>query len=140
MYITIDSNQKYTNDFLNYVKNRMFILGMNYLNEHRQKLTAVTEYLQSNLFTGVRKPTAEQIIVSGLKNIIYKRISDKIIFSIDEVRRVPQNDEFQLSTMCQLIDQGNLELQPFQIFTYVFQYVLMNMSSIYSDYTFGVPA
>jgi len=99
------------------------MLGLDYLNSKKYKLVKTNQYLRKYIFTGIRKPTAEQIIVSGLNNFTFKRSNSKLVIAINESLKVPQVDTMLLSTACQLIDYGNIEMTPFPIFTYVFDYV-----------------
>ena len=101
----------------------MIIIGLSYMNQKRSKLIPVNNYLQRYLFTGVRKPTAEQIIVAGLNNLQFKKSNSQVIIQINESIKVPQDRTVLLETACRLIDQGNLELNPFPVFTHVFKYV-----------------
>lgn len=138
MYISIEDKKEYTQDFLKYLNKRMLTLGLTYMNQKRSKLIPVNNYLKESVFTGVRRPTAQQIIVAGLNNFQFKRTNSKLIIQINPSIKVPQVNSMLLETACKIIDQGNLELTPFPIFTYVFNYVKDNLLDIYSDYTFGV--
>ena len=139
MYINVQDKKEYTQDFINYLNKRMVLKGMEYLNQKRAKLASVNNYLKQIVFTGIRKPTAEQIVISGLNNFMFRKVGGKLIISINESVKVPQNDSFLLSSICQLIDQGNLEITPFPVFTYVLNYVLNNLSQIYLEYVLGIP-
>ena len=140
MYISIQDKQEYTPSFLKYLNKRMIITGLSYMNQKRSKLIPVNNYLKRYVFTGVRKPTAEQIIGAGLNNLQFKKSNSQVIIQINESIKVPQDRTVLLETACRLIDQGNLELNPFPIFTYVFKYVQDNLLQLYEDYSFGVIA
>lgn len=140
MYINIKNDDEYTDDFLNFLKKRMILIGLEYLKNHRKKLLLTNQYLNNNVFKGIRKPSSEQIIIQGLNNIIFKKYYNKIIISIDNVIDVPQCNYINLFNICRLIDQGNIELQPFPIFTYIFDYAKNNIKRIYVDYSYGLPA
>lgn len=140
MYITLQDMHEYTPVFLNYLKKRMYILGLDYLNKNRGKLVKVDTYLRETVFQGKRKSGAYQIILQGLRNFTIQKASSKVIISINDSVKTQYNDVYTLASICQLIDQGNLELNPFPIFTYVFEYVEERITQIYVEYTFGVPA
>lgn len=139
MYITLEDRQEYTTDFLNYLKKRMLIVGLEYVGQKRQKLIKTDQYLSTYLFKGTRKVNSYQIILSGLKNITFKKANSKVIISINESIKIPYSTTTSLSALCQLIDQGNLELNPFPVFTHVFKYAKEKITDVYSQYTFGVP-
>lgn len=139
MYITLQDMHEYTPEFLNYLKKRMYILGLSYLNSNRNKLQRIDEYLRETVYKGERKSVAYQIILQGLKNFTIKKASSKVIISINDSIKTQYSDVYTLSGLCQLIDQGNLELNPFPIFTYIFEYVREKITQIYVEYTFGVP-
>jgi len=67
----------------------MVLKGMEYLNQKRAKLASVNNYLKQIVFTGIRKPTAEQIVISGLNNFMFRKVGGKLIISINESVKVP---------------------------------------------------
>lgn len=138
MYIKLEDRKEYTNEFLSYLKKRMIIFGMDYLNKNKMKLLPISNYLKEKIFTGKRKFTAEQIILQGLNNIEFKRINDYILVQINPNVNVPQFDKFKLISICKLIDQGNVEITPFPVFTETFKYVEENQSILYSSFSLGI--
>ena len=139
MYINIKNKSEYSEEFLDFLKKRMIRIGLSYLSKNDSKLIKMSDYLRNNIFTGIRKPKADQIIISGLSNIKFREFKDNIIISIDETVNVPQNDQYKLIDICNLINSGNIEVNPFPIFTYVFDYVKNNLKDIYNDYWYGMP-
>lgn len=138
MYILLQNKKEYTNDFLNYVIKMMFMIGLGYLNNIKQKLPAMDVYINEN-YRLRRKLFSYQIIISGLKNIIFKRTDGDIILKIDDVTKIPYEPNITLVSVCKLINDGNMELEPTNIFKNVFSYVKENIDNIYERYVLGIP-
>ena len=136
MYITIDNTLEFTDDFLRWLIRRMFVIGLDYVSNHKQKLLPIDSYLKT--FFDKRKYTAQEIIVAGLKNMTISHNQKQSIISINNNTKVPRTDKVLLHKVCQLINYGNMELRPFPIFTYVFEYVSNNINDLYNEYLSGI--
>ena len=68
----------------------------------------------------------------NLKLIDYKPI---YLLKIDEVIKLP-NTNIKLIELCKLIDNGNIGLKAYPIFTKVFKYVQEHVEEYYAEYTF----
>ena len=88
MYIILDNKKEYTNDFLNYVIRMMFMVGLSQLNNIKEKLPAIDQYL-GKIYNSRRTFFSYQIIISGLKNIIFKRTDKDIVLKIDDITKIP---------------------------------------------------
>ena len=137
MQLQINNKKQYTDDFFRWLLQRIFIVGCIYLNENKNRLIKIDSYLE-NVISGKRKYKAADIILSGLRNLQVFHNKQKIIISINKRVKLPRNDAFLLSTVCQLINYGNLELKQFPIFTYIFNYIKDNIDDLYGDYSMGV--
>ena len=138
MYIILDNKKEYTNDFLNYVIRMMFMVGLSQLNNIKEKLPAIDQYL-GKIYNSRRTFFSYQIIISGLKNIIFKRTDKDIVLKIDDITKVPYLPNVTLVSVCKLIDEGNIEIEPTHIFRDVFSYVKENIDNIYERYDLGIP-
>lgn len=136
MYITIDNTFEFTDDFLKWLIRRMFIIGLQYVANHKQKLLPIDSYLKT--FFDKRKYTAQEIIVAGLRNLTISHNQKQSRISINNNTKVPRTDKILLHNVCQLINYGNMELRPFPVFTYVFEYVANNISDLYNEYLSGI--
>lgn len=136
MYIVIENKEKYTDQFLIVLKNQMFIFGMGYLAANKKRLVPIDNYLNS-IYTWKRKLYSYNIIVAGLKNIVFKRTQKRIIIYINDVVKLPLNNKIRLQTLCKLIDNGNLELSPLPVFKKTFEWVINDIDEIYSNYENG---
>ena len=137
MYIQIDKIEEIPDDFLVWLKDRIYIEGMSYLNQNKQRLKAFDRYFDQ-IFVSPRKITAVNTIVSGLKNIVIEKVQGGIHIYINRNVKIPMTRNITLHSLCMLIDQGNVELQPFPIFTYVTNKVKDNLVSLFTQYVYGV--
>lgn len=109
MYIILKNNEKFTDDFLKFLIKRMNVVGIEYINNNKRKLSILNEKI--NLyFPGIKQKKAEQILIAGLKNLVIRKTNDEILISINETTKIPMNNKYLLKDVCQFIDQGNLEL------------------------------
>ena len=135
MYITIDNI--YSEDFLKWLMKRMFFIGLDYVNSHKEQLKPLDEYLSKSI-QGKRKYSALNIIIAGLRNLTITHNKNQSIISINERTKLPLSNKILLYTVCKLINYGSLDLKPFPVFTYVFDYVANNIIKLYNEYELGV--
>ena len=136
MYIKIGKTEDITDDFLSFLGNRMFNMGFSELQSNRSRLKRFDDYFDT-IFVGPRKIKAYDIIVSGLKNLVVEKTNDSIHIFINRNVKVPLTRDLTLYVMCMLIDKGNIELEPFPIFTKLFEYVDDNIDGILAEYSYG---
>lgn len=137
MYIKIDNVDDIPVDLLDQLKHRIFIDGMSYVSQNRHKLPVFDEYFDQ-IFISPRKIRAYDIIVSGLRNVIIEKTQGGIHIVIDRNVKIPMTRNITLYSVCMLIDQGNLELKPFPVFSTVFDNIKNNFENIITQYYYGV--
>ena len=137
MYISLKKQKNLTDDFLKFLINRIFVVGLKYIKDKENKLSPLDEKLKL-YFPEIKQKKAKQIIIIGLKNLIVRKTENEILISINETTKIPMNTKYLLKDVCQFIDKGNIDTQPFGIFTYVFNYVCENFNKLYEEYSYGV--
>ena len=128
MYIVIEKEEDITNDFIRWLLNRIYLNGLAELSVGKQRLQRFDDFFDE-MFKGPRKIRAYDVIVSGFKNMSSWQTGGKIYIGLNPKVKVPLTQTIPLYAVCQLIDKGNMELQPYPIFTKVLQEVQINLFS-----------
>ena len=105
--------------------------------ENIRKLKSVDEYLQTNIFTGKRKYSTNQIIRIILKNIKYKVNDRTAIIELDNAAVFPFYT-FLVKDIAKLIDEGNLEIKGTHIFYNLYKYIETNIHKLRVAYEMGL--
>jgi len=74
--------------------------------------------------------SAREVVISGILNIEYKVTGNKIVFEINSVQIFPSTDA-KLYEMCKLINNGNLLLRGYPIFSSTFDYFKEHLNEYY---------
>lgn len=129
-----DRDNKYTDEFFYFVKNKIksyFYQRINmkrlepfevFINETPKYKSLLKKYI-----------SAFDICISAIYNIVIVRYGENIVLKIDENAIVP-NTNIKLINLCKLINEGNLVLKAYPIFTEIFDYVKDNIEKIYAEY------
>ena len=129
-----DKDNKYTYDFLEYVKSKcrdIYYEKVNvkklkpfevYINELPEYKSLMKKYISAN-----------EICISGLYNIMILHYGQNIVFKIDENNLLP-NTKIKIIELCKLINNGNLLLKPYPIFTEIFDEIQKNIEVYYAEY------
>lgn len=132
--LIIDKDNKYTDSFLEYVKSRcrdIYYKKVNlkklkpfetYINELPEYKSLMKKYISSN-----------EICITGLYNIMICRYGQTIVLKIDENSFLP-NTRIKIIELCKLINNGNLLLKPYPIFTEIFDEIKENIEVYYAEY------
>lgn len=138
MKIIIDDvENKYTDKFLSYLKSKFFNVFYKkinykklepfeiYINELPKYKSLMRNYISAN-----------EICISGLYNIMVLRYGQTIVLKINENIFLP-NTRIKLIELCKLINEGNLLLRPYPIFTEVFDEIKKDIEKYYASYALG---
>lgn len=129
-----DIEDKYTEDFFEFVKIKMRDYFYAHLNS--KKLEPFDIFINENpKYQSIFKKhiSAYDICVATLYNISVLRFGENIVLKIDENAVIP-NTNRKLIELCKLINEGNLVLKAYPIFTEIFDYVKNNIEEIYIEY------
>ena len=129
-----DIENKYTDDFFEFVKYKMREYFYSHLDY--KKLEPFDIFINENpkyksIFN--KHISAYDICISALYNIEILRFGKNIVLKIDENAVIP-NTNRKLIELCKLINEGNLVLKAYPIFTDIFNYVKNNIEEIYIEY------
>ena len=133
----IDTQNQYTKDLLEYLKDKL----REYFNSivDYDKLVPFEIYINElpkykSLFK--KYITAYEICNAALYNIEILSTSQTHVLRINPVEKL-LNTPIKIEELCKLINNGNLYLKAYPIFTKIFQYAQRNVDKIYSEYTLG---
>ena len=129
-----DIEDKYTDDFFEFVKYKMRDYFYNHLKD--KKLEPFDIFINENpKYQSIFKKhiSSYDICISALYNINVLRFGKNIVLKIDENALIP-NTNIKLIELCKLINEGNLVLKAYPIFTEIFKYVKDKIDEIYIEY------
>lgn len=120
----------YTADFIKFSVRWIRTYGVASID--RSKLIKATDYLNS-IFDIMPEISAYHLVVTGFGNLLYRKVRDGFIIEINTNLKY-RSTNARLESLCNLIDQGNLDLEPYPIFTDTFQYYCDNLKEVYEIY------
>lgn len=130
----VDKDKKFDNDFFNVVKEKL--LDLYYEKVNVEKLLPFEEYINElPKYKSLLKNYiyATEICQIAFYNVVMLRFGDNITIKIDEKVRLP-NTNIKLIDLCKLINNGNLKLQAYPIFTEIFDEAKKNIEKYYIEY------
>lgn len=126
MRILIRSNDVYTANFVKFSIRWIRTYGISSIN--KKKLLKSTKYFQTILKDDTI--SSYDIVVTGFRNLVFRRIRDGFIIEINP--NIPYKmTNAKLDVLCKTIDQGNLELKQYPIFTDTFQFYCDKIKEVY---------
>lgn len=126
MRILIQSNDVYTANFVKFSIRWIRTYGISSIN--KKKLLKSTKYFQTILKDDTI--SSYDIVVTGFRNLVFRRIRDGFIIEINP--NIPYKmTNAKLDVLCKTIDQGNLELKQYPIFTDTFQFYCDKIKEVY---------
>jgi len=133
--ILFDTERKYTDDFIDFLKTKMIYAG---LGEYNPKKTVLHEVYINEFYKSKFKKhiSAREVIISGLYNISWQRYVDKIVIEINPNQLIAGTDA-KLYEVCKLINFGTLDLPAYPIFTDLFETFKRNIDRWYDYYGNG---
>lgn len=135
-YLTL--NKDVDEKFIEYLVRTIKIYGLSHLDDRR--LNAWTEYLNSIYDTNTtRKLNARDIVVAGFSNIVYKKFPSSYHILIDETKKVPYTTNILLYKICNMINNGTLDMKGYTIFDDTYSYIINNIRHIKLKYELGIP-
>ena len=105
--------------------------------KEKRKLSSITDYLNKNIFKGVRRFTSYQITTIILKNIIFETDGKTAIIQIDPIAVFPYT-AYKIKDIAALIDKGNLDIKGTHIFHNLFKYLENNIEKLRMSYEMGL--
>lgn len=135
--VLTDTENRFDDKFLNYLKTVLrdkFFELVNYrkLLPFEIFINGVTRY-KSLLKKYI---SSSEICNIALYNIKVTSTTYSHTLEIDAMATIP-NTTIKIKEICSLIDDGNLYLKAYPIFTETFQYVQTNIEEIYAKYALG---
>ena len=129
-----DEENKYTDDFFEFVKYKMREYFYSHLEYKKlEPFDIFINEMQKYQSIFKKHISAYDICISVLYNVIVLRFGKNIVLKIDENAVIP-NTNRKLIELCKLINEGNLVLKAYPIFTDIFNYVKNNIEEIYIEY------
>lgn len=133
----IDDNQRFTNDFLNYLQVELRDYFFNVVDY--KKLLPFEIYINElprykSLFK--KYITSYEICNSALYNIKILSTKNSHTLTIDDKAILP-GTSIKVLEICTLINDGNLILKAYPIFTKSFHYIQSNVERLYAEYVLG---
>lgn len=133
----IDNNHKYTDEFLDFLIQKIrdkFTKDVKieklepfeiYINELPRYKSIFKKYMP-----------AYEICLMALYNIVVIKYDSSYVLKIDETQKIPQTN-IKIIEICKLINNGNIMLKAYPIFTDVFKYVQTHVENYYAEYVLG---
>lgn len=132
--LIIDRDGKYDDEFFDFVKTKIKNYFYQILNIKRLEPFEIFINKNPKYYSLFKKYiSALDICISAIYNIVVIRYGENIVLKIDENSVVP-NTNIKLINLCKLINEGNLVLKAYPIFTEIFDYVKNNIEKIYAEY------
>ena len=75
--------------------------------------------------------SAKQIVLLGSQNFVIKEFPERYEIFIDKNKVMPNFNQFKIYDLCCLINDGNLELQPYPIFNECVNYINQHINDLY---------
>lgn len=135
--IIVDEEGRFDNKFISYVKDQLrtkFLEDVEYkkLKPFEIYINEVPRY--KSLFKTYI--TAAEIYSAALYNIQTVTTTYSYILQINPMVTIP-NTTVKVEEVCKLIDDGNLFLKAYPIFTKTFRYIQDNIEALYAKYELG---
>ena len=132
--LIVDRDDKYTDEFFDFVKEK--IRSYFYTHVKVKKLEPFEVFINESpeyKFPLRKYISCYDICIAALYNIVVVRYGRNIVLKIDENSVVP-NTNIKLIDLCKLINEGNLVLKAYPIFTEIFNYVKNNIEDLNLEY------
>ncbi len=122
-------------DFISYLKREM----QSYINNSiiSSKLIHFDKYFLDNkdIFSENNKVlSARQIIISGSQHFVIREFPKRFEISVDKNQVMPNFNTFKIYDLCCLINDGNLEVEPYPIFNDCINYINQHINELYYMY------
>ena len=124
----------YEDDFYSFIINYIEKVGIGRID--RKKLINWDLYFNSfsKLTNNFKKNISSyEIIISGIYNLIYIKREREVVIKIDPVQKLPGTNA-KINVLCNTINNGNLILKGYPVFTDLFTYISSNLDSIHLLY------
>lgn len=124
----------YDDDFYSFIINYIEKIGVGRID--RKKLINWDLYFNSfsKLTNNFKKNISSyEIIISGIYNLIYIKREREVVIKIDPVQKLPGTNA-KINVLCSTINNGNLIVKGYPIFTDLFTYISNNLDSIHLLY------
>ena len=132
MELLIPNN--YEDDFYSFIINYIEKIGIGRID--RKKLINWDLYFNSfsKLTNNFKKNISSyEIIISGIYNLIYIKREREVVIKIDPSQKLPGINA-KINILCNTINNGNLIVKGYPIFTDLFTYISNNLDSIHLLY------
>lgn len=96
------------------------------------------KYLKENVATFSKiksQVSARDILVSGISNLIVLQTDSSYIITVDP-NNVLYGTNLKVSSLCKLINNGNLSISGYPVFTRTFEMFKLNIRLVYNEYSF----
>ena len=124
----------YEDDFYSFIIKYIEKIGIGRID--RKKLINWDLYFNSfSKLTNIFKKniSSYEIIVSGIYNLIYVKREREVVIKIDPSQKLPGINA-KINILCNTINNGNLIVKGYPIFTDLFTYISNNLDSIHLLY------
>lgn len=124
----------YDDDFYSFIINYIEKIGVGRID--RKKLINWDLYFNSfsKLTNNFKKNISSyEIIISGIYNLIYIKREREVVIKIDPSQKLPGTNA-KINVLCNTINNGNLIVKGYPIFTDLFTYISNNLDSIHLLY------
>ena len=124
----------YDDDFYSFIINYIEKIGVGRID--RKKLINWDLYFNSfsKLTNNFKKNISSyEIIISGIYNLIYIKREREVVIKIDPSQKLPGINA-KINVLCSTINNGNLIVKGYPIFTDLFTYISNNLDSIHLLY------
>ena len=124
----------YEDDFYSFIINYIEKIGIGRID--RKKLINWDLYFNSfsKLTNNFKKNISSyEIIISGIYNLIYVKREREVVIKIDPSQKLPGINA-KINILCNTINNGNLIVKGYPIFTDLFTYISNNLDSIHLLY------
>ena len=135
MELQIKNEVEFNDAFLDYLIEyiqKIFIGGINPKKLHNADLYFNSFSNLTNKFKKYISPY--EILVSGIYNLVYYRDRDRITIMIDNAQIFP-GTQAKINILCKEINDGNLILPAYPIFTETFKQIKNDLNYIYDLYS-----
>ncbi len=126
-----DENKKVTRQFIKHLLNIIFIYGKSYLYNDMKRVSKINKYLHETI--PEYKSNTVHVILQGLSHIKIEEYGSYYRLRVDENLMIP-GTIIRVYDICNLVNDGNLEVQGISIFDKSFEYIRDNIKTLYALY------
>ena len=137
MTFSIDKNIDFNDDFVEWLLEHIRYKLLSYIKP--RKLQRLKQHIiNDNPFELSLKElnalNIDSVLIYGIKHLRYKEVKSHYIFYIDANLIVKNTNNLKVSTLCKLINYGDLKVRGYPIFSNTFKFVAANVTRYYAQY------